>query len=402
MNLGGRGNCKTRCGAEFIRDEVNGGARKVALIGPTNADVRDVMLQGDNDTPGLLDVFPPNQRPLYIPSKRFVRFHTGAVATTYSAEKAARLRGPQHDRYWADEVGAWEEAGKGRLRKTWDMLMFGLRRGPHPRGICTTTPKPIPWFEEMLADPATVSTRGTTFDNEAFLAPSFFKNVTRLYLGTHLGNQELMGLILEEVLGALWAKRNLVANRVDKAPPKGKGPLDLQLKIMGVDPSVAGDDVVEDGSRKRDDCGIVVVGRQGPKRPFAKRFVLGDYSLNAKPEDWAKEIVRVFYIEDVDVIAAEANQGGDLVRWAIEAVDPKLKGKVKMITAVENKKTRAEPVALAYARNEVAHVGTLAELEKEQTTWVPDGSGRSPNRIDALVHAVRFDMTSVVSGGHAA
>ena len=167
MNLGGRGNGKTRCGAEFIRDEVNGGARKVALIGPTNADVRDVMLQGDNDTPGLLDVFPPNQRPLYIPSKRFVRFHTGAVATTYSAEKAARLRGPQHDRYWADEVGAWEEAGKGRLRKTWDMLMFGLRRGPHPRGICTTTPKPIPWFEEMLADPATVSTRGTTFDNEA-------------------------------------------------------------------------------------------------------------------------------------------------------------------------------------------------------------------------------------------
>jgi phage terminase large subunit-like protein len=96
--LAGRGWGKSRVGKEWVREEVNAGARRFALVGATNSDVRNVMIEGSAESPGLLDVFPDHQRPVYIPSKRLIKFHTGAVGYTYSAETPARLRGPQHDR----------------------------------------------------------------------------------------------------------------------------------------------------------------------------------------------------------------------------------------------------------------------------------------------------------------
>ena len=65
--LAGRGFGKTRTGAEYIREAVTEGtARHVALVGPTAADVRDTMIEGES---GLIAVFPPDQRPKYEPSK---------------------------------------------------------------------------------------------------------------------------------------------------------------------------------------------------------------------------------------------------------------------------------------------------------------------------------------------
>lgn len=401
--LGGRGLGKTRTGAEFVRDEVTSGrARKIALIGATNADVRDIMIQGDADAPGLLDVFPRHQRPLYIPSRRLVQFHNGARGYTYSAEKPARLRGPQHDLGWLDELAAYEEAGKGRMRRVWDMFKFGLRRGPHPRCLITTTPKPLPLIKELVKDPATAVTRGSMLANAANLAPNFLRDMLRLYGGTRIGKQELEGLILEEVEGALWMLATIEAHRVrpDNVPE------DLARIIVGVDPSVAGKDFdVDDGRpakerRKRDTCGIVVAGRQGPRKPFAPRFVLADYSLNAPPPVWAVEVVRAYWLHNADCVAAEANNGGDLVRMAIHGVDPRVN--VKLVNATRGKYTRAEPVAMAYSRGEVHHVGAMPLLEDEMTTWVPDGSAFSPGRIDALVWAIMEDMEGVISGAHAA
>src|SRR5205085_70293 len=125
----------------------------------------------------------------------------GAIATTYSADEPERLRGPQHDAAWCDEIASW------RYPEAWDMLMFGLRLGTDPRVVVTTTPKPIKIIRELLADPTTVVTRGSTYDNRANLAPAFLQQIVRKYEGTRLGRQELNAEILDDVPGALWFAR---------------------------------------------------------------------------------------------------------------------------------------------------------------------------------------------------
>ena len=57
------------------------------------------------------------------------------------------------------------------------MLMFGLRLGDDPRVVVTTTPKPIRIIRELIADPTTVITRGSTYDNRANLAPAFLQQI---------------------------------------------------------------------------------------------------------------------------------------------------------------------------------------------------------------------------------
>ena len=153
--LAGRGFGKTRTGAEFVRAEIAAGrARRVALVAPTEADVRGVMVEGES---GLIAVHPRlGVRPLYQPSNRRLIWPNGAIATTFSAEQPERLRGPQHDLAWCDELAAW------RYPEAWDMLLFGLRLGDNPRIVVTTTPRPTKLVRALLADPTVVVTRGTT------------------------------------------------------------------------------------------------------------------------------------------------------------------------------------------------------------------------------------------------
>ena len=93
--MAGRGFGKTRCGSEFVIDEVRQGrAKRVALVGRTAADCRDVMVEGQS---GILACSPDDFRPEYEPSKRRLTWPNGAVASTYSADKPDQLRGPQHD-----------------------------------------------------------------------------------------------------------------------------------------------------------------------------------------------------------------------------------------------------------------------------------------------------------------
>ena len=100
--MAGRGFGKTRCGAEWVRAEVKAGRRRIALVAPTAADARDVMVEGKS---GILAISPDHERPLYEPSKRRLTWPNGAIATTYSADEPERLRGPQHDAAWCDELG---------------------------------------------------------------------------------------------------------------------------------------------------------------------------------------------------------------------------------------------------------------------------------------------------------
>jgi phage terminase large subunit-like protein len=203
--MAGRGFDKTRCGAEWVREQVKARERFVALAAPRAADARDVMVEGES---GILAVHPDHERPLYEPSKRRLTWPNGATATTFSADEPERLRGPQHGAAWCDEVGAW------CYPEAWDMLMFGLRLGKDPRVCVTTMPRPTRLIRDLVRDPTTVITRGSSYDNRSNLAPAFFDQIVRKYEGTRLGRQELNAELLEDTPGALWSYGLIDAARI--------------------------------------------------------------------------------------------------------------------------------------------------------------------------------------------
>lgn len=179
LYLGGRGAGKTRAAAEWVRElaEVASVAR-IALVGPTSADVRDIMVEGES---GLLAIAPNSNRPIYEPSKRRLTWANGVQATLFSSEEPERLRGPQHGAAWSDELASWRNA-----QATWDNLQFGLRLGKRPRQAITTTPKPIKLLRELLkrAGQDVSVTKGSTYSNRENLAQNFFSQIVRQYEGT--------------------------------------------------------------------------------------------------------------------------------------------------------------------------------------------------------------------------
>ncbi|ADU50161.1 hypothetical protein Tmar_0036 [Thermaerobacter marianensis DSM 12885] len=360
--LAGRGFGKTRTGAEWVREQVERhGRRRIAIVGRTAADVRDVMVEGES---GILSISPPWFRPVYEPSKRRLTWPNGAIATLYSADEPDLLRGPQHDAAWADELAAW------RRPEAWDNLMFGLRLGPDPRVVVTTTPRPVKLIRDLLNDPTCVVTRGSTYENAANLAPAFLEQIISRYEGTRLGRQELYGEVLDDVPGALWQRKRIDELRVREAP-------ELVRVVVAIDPAVTS----EEGS---DETGIVVAGRGVD----GDAYVLADRSCRMSPDGWARRAVKAYYDFDGDRIVGEVNNGGDLVETVIRTVDPKVP--YKAVRASRGKAVRAEPVAALYEQGKVHHVGTFDHLEDQLCQITPDGyqGAGSPDRADALVWAL--------------
>lgn len=361
--LAGRGFGKTKAGAQGVRRLVDQGYRRIHLIAPTSADVRDVMIEGES---GLLSCFPPHQRPLYEPSKRLVRFHTGATAITFSADEPERLRGPQCDAFWCDEIAAWRF-----MQDAWDNIQFGFRLGTNPRGIITTTPKPLDLIRDILNDPTTVVTRGSSYENRSNLAPAFFASIVRKYEGTRLGRQELLAEILEDTPGALWSHPLIDAARIRMAEVRW----DLIVRIVvAIDPAVtAGED--------SDETGIVVAGLT----VSGHVVVLDDLSCRESPLGWAQIAIAAFRTRRADRIIGETNNGGDLVEANIRSVAPDVA--YRGVRASRGKYIRAEPVAALYEQGRVHHVGHFGALEDQMCSYVP-GTSKSPDRMDALVWAV--------------
>jgi len=210
--FGGRGTGKTRAGAEWVLDLVwNQGYKRIALIGRTPADVRDVMIYGDS---GIMACSDPHPRPAHEPTKRRLIFPNGAQCFTYSAAAPSQLRGPQHDGAWGDELAAWTDAPKGdALDTSYNNLMLGLRLGKNPKALFTTTPKRVRIIREIAERKTTVITTGTTYENLDNLAPSFRENVLQAYEGTRIGQQELLGLMMTDVDGAMWTMDMIDPNR---------------------------------------------------------------------------------------------------------------------------------------------------------------------------------------------
>jgi len=362
--LAGRGFGKTRSGAEFVRARVETGlAVRIALVGPTAADVRDVMIEGES---GLLAVASADERPLYEPSKRRLTWPNGAVALAFSADEPERLRGPQHDLAWCDELAAW------RYAAAWDNLLLGLRLGADPRAVVTTTPKPTRLVRDVLASPGTVVTRGTTFDNADNLAPAFLDSIVRRYAGTRLGRQELEAELLDDVPGALWSRDAIEAARVAAAP-------DLSRIVVAIDPAAS-------AGEGADETGIVVAGLAHD----GQVYVLDDRSGRMSPRAWALKAVAAYKSFAADRIVAEVNNGGDMVEATLRSVESD--APFRALRASRGKAIRAEPVAALYEQGRVHHVGCLPALEDQLCAFTADfdraASGTSPDRLDALVWAV--------------
>jgi phage terminase large subunit-like protein len=339
------------------------------VVGRTAADVRDVLVEGES---GFLHALADEKRPRYEPSKRLLTWPNGSRATLFSADEAGALRGPQCHWALADEVAAWKGANKERVPEAWSNLLMGLRLGQAPRLAVATTPKPVPIIRDLVSDATCHVTRGSTYDNRANLAPTFFQSIITRYEGTRLGRQELNAELLEDVEGALWSLGMIDRWRVLEAPP-------LVRVAVGVDPKAS----VEADS----ETGIVAAGL-GADGHF---YILEDASLNSSPEQWGRAVVNAYTCHKADRIVPEVNQGGDMVVSVLRAVNAN--ASIRPVHASRGKLTRAEPVAALYEQGKVHHVGAFAKLEDQMTTWVPGMP--SPDRMDALVWA----LTDLMGGG---
>ncbi|WP_246660995.1 MULTISPECIES: DNA-packaging protein [unclassified Tardiphaga] len=381
LSLGGRGAGKTRTGAEWLRAMALGlppfahrAHGRLALVGESWSDARDVMIEGES---GILNVSPRAERPQWTATRKRLEWPNGAIANVYSAEEPDALRGPQFEAAWCDELAKWRYA-----EAAFDTLQFGLRLGDRPRQLITTTPRPLPIIKRLLTDPRTRVTRAPTQANAAFLAPAFLDAVVGRYAGTRMGRQELSGELIEDRPDALWSRARIEACRVDAAP-------DLPRIVVAIDPP---------GSSKpgADACGIVAAGRTENDM----YFVLEDASARGlSPAAWAHKAVALYRRLHADTLVAEVNMGGEMVRAVLREVDSEVP--LREVHATRGKYLRAEPVAALYEQGRVKHVGAFPELEDEMCDFGLNGlsSGRSPDRLDALVWAITAMMSKRTFGG---
>jgi len=373
--IAGRGAGKTRTAAEWVREEAKyttTGQRRFALVARTAADVRDVIVEGES---GIINVTPPSERPLYEPSKRRLTWPNGNTATCFTADEPDSLRGPQFTHAWGDEIAAWRQTPDAAGMTAFDNLRVGTRLGANPKIMVTTTPKRVPLLYALIAEAEktgkVVITKGSTLDNSGNLSQAYIDAIVGVYQGTRLAAQELYGEMLSDVEGALWTQELIDRGRETQLP------MGTPLRCIGVDPSVA--------ENPRDECGIVVVASTGDRDLYKRQsWVLEDASIHGSPEVWANKVVQMARKWGCPVVA-EVNQGGALVRNAINTIDPTVK--VLEVHSKYGKALRAEPITLAYEQNRVHHVGYLGDLESQMCAWIP-GEGKSPDRVDALVHAL--------------
>lgn len=392
LPLAGRGWGKTRTGAEWVRHQVKKGLHRIACVAPTRGDVRRVMVEGES---GLLNVCWKGDKtyrgadmgfPDWSPTNNTMTWKNGAVAQFFSAEDPERLRGPQFHSAWCDEICAWNN-----MEETWDMLQFTLRLGKNPRILVTTTPKPVKLLRRLMAPENVQSgrvyiTRGSTYDNK----DNIDIEALQQYEGTRLGRQELYAEVLDEAAGALWNRKMIDEAQYDL--PEGTvvkaedGSVDydasrvafaqtLARVVVSVDPAVS-------ANEESDMTGIIVAGVD----VNGTAYVIEDSTGQYLPEQWATKVQELYQKYQADLVVAERNQGGDMVKHTIRTVDELLP--VKMVHASRGKFARAEPVSSLYERKKVKHLKYLSALEEQMVTWEPLGSIGSPDRLDAMVWAI--------------
>lgn len=358
--MAGRGFGKTRTGAETIRGWVERGrCKRLALVGETLREGRDILVEGKS---GLLRICPPWNRPIYEATKHRLVWPNGAVAYLYSGNNPEKLRGPEFDGAWVDELAKFHCP-----QTLWDQLSFCLRLGDRPRCLVTTTPRPLSFLEKLIQDPGTFVTRGTSFENKDNLSPGFLKSMEKRFAQTRLGSQELYGELLSERDGALWSRDRIVYNFTEKE--------DWTRIVIAIDPATT-------SHQHSDETGIIVAARLSEDR----FVVLEDLSGRLSPAQWGNRVVEAYHRYQADRVVAEVNKGGDLVEQILKAQDPHIP--FRPVRAMRGKTVRAEPIAALYEQGKVVHQKPLRELETQLCTYVQGQSSKSPDRLDALVWAL--------------
>ena len=372
----GRGFGKTRAGVEWVREKIKEGHKRVAVIAATNGDLEKVVVRGES---GFLNCCWSGDKthsgaylglPEWSPTKRTLTWANGASVTLFSAEEPDRLRGPQFSALWADELAAWNKD-----RETWDMAQFGLRLGKHPQVCVTTTPRPTKLVRDILKNPKSVVTYGSTFDNSVNLASTFIQAVKDQYEGTRLGRQELYAEIMDEASGALWTRELLSRCEVEGVDDPVAFAKTLARVVISVDPAVT-------SNAESDMTGIIVAGID----LNGCSYILEDATDRYTPEGWATKAIALYNLYEADKIVAERNQGGDLVKYTLHTVDETIP--LRLVHASRGKFARAEPISSLYERGKVKHVKGLDALEDQMVQFEPLGSIGSPDRLDAMVWAI--------------
>lgn len=368
MMEGGRGSGKTDGAAAYLNAHCMGppcvpgypGGHNPAIIAPTLGDAVTACVNG----PSGLRAHNRRVRLVQGMGGAQVRWPNGVEAKIFGAftpEDVERLRaGGNRCVVWAEELAAWV-----KLADCWDQMKFGLRLGPRPHVVVSTTPKPRKKYAEIRSDPRTKRTGASTTANP-YLNEGVRQDLTARYAGTRLGRQELDAELLTDTPGALWTYAMLEQRR--PAP-------DLARCVVGVDPSGGSDP-------ENDEQGIVV----GGKGIDGHGYVVADRSCKLSPDGWGRRAVQAYVDFQADAIVVERNFGGDMAASVVTAAARAMgvKAKVVMVTASRGKAIRAQPVAALYEQGMFHHVEVFPELEDQQTTWTPE-SGTSPDRLDALV-----------------
>jgi phage terminase large subunit-like protein len=389
LMLAGRGAGKTRVGASWCHEKARQMPGSIGhLVGRTVADVRDVMIQGDS---GILATSAPSFTPDYKPSLRSLIWPNGSHALTFSSEEPSQLRGPQSHWTWVDEMAALNHRPDDSGATAWDHVRIGTRLGHHPQVFATTTPKRIAAIRELVRLARTTAGRvslhgASTLANRANLSAEYLRNLFTLYAGTALERQELYGELLDIVEAALWQPKDI--RRGDETFLAGD-----TISVIGVDPGL---------TTGGDATGICTVRATDQLALTTRRaLVVADWTEDGlQPERWAARVVTAWRTErdltgNVPIIVAEQNAGGEMVASVIEAQAGDNALPVALISAKGTKAARAEPCVMAYRQDRVRHADDFQELVEEQTSWEPPvpgtsrGSGWSPNRLDAVVHALR-------------
>ncbi len=394
--VSGRGFGKTRSMCEWARSKAQGEPTRGALVARTAADVRDVLVAGES---GILAVSPPSERPEYEPSKRLLTWPNGTTALCFSSEAPDQLRGPQFHWGLADEVASWKYLPDESGLTAWDNLRLATRLGDHPQVYAGTTPKRTPFMRGLIkaaeTEAGVLLLRGSTKDNQGNLSKLYIDMIYGLYAGTALAQQELEGLMLDDIDGALWDEAIIDASRImgKDNPTVGIPKMKRPIVAIGVDPSVS--------EKPGDETGIIVAVADGAIRDMYRRhaYILADASLQAPPELWAKVVAAQSHRFGGAPIIAETNQGGGLIKAVLTGIDPGIK--VLGVHSRYGKAIRAEPVVLAAQQGRVHHVGYLPELEDQLTSWVPDETRKSPDRLDAYVHVLTALLVKTPEGLHA-
>jgi phage terminase large subunit-like protein len=242
---------------------------------------------------------------------------------------------------------------------------MGLRLGEDPRLVVTTTPKPIASLKKLRAEVSCVMTQAGTSANAANLSKGFLDGLEVLYGGTRLAEQELGGLMVDGD-GALWRAETIAAAR-------GAAPERFDRVIVAVDPPAG-----LEGSA----CGIVVAGRWK-----GRGYVLADRSCaGLRPAEWAAVVAEAAREFAAHWIAAEGNQGGEMVRATLENAG--VPCAVRLVRAKVSKRGRAEPASVLYEKGMVTHCGSFAALEEELMAIGADERESGLDRADALVWAL--------------